>query len=83
MLRIRLIKEAYEEIKKADPGTAITMNYVRKLVVSGAVWSIRVGRRYLINMDDLEDYLANPQRQELDRIRQFQQVGGKIRRIAE
>jgi len=78
-----LIKEAYEEIKKADPGTAITMNYVRKLVVSGAVWSIRVGRRYLINMDDLEDYLANPQRQELDRIRQFQQVGGKIRRIAE
>ena len=56
MLRIRLIKEAYEEIKKADPGTAITMNYVRKLVVSGAVWSIRVGRRYLINMDDLEDY---------------------------
>jgi len=78
-----LIKEAYEEIKKADPGTAITMNYVRKLVVSGAVWSIRVGRRYLINMDDLEDYLANPQRQELDRIRQFQQVGGKIRRIDE
>lgn len=83
MIRIRMMKEAYEEIKKADPGTAITMNYIRKLVISGAVPSMRAGSRYLINMDDLENYLANPQRQELDRIRQFQQAGGKIRRIAE
>ena len=83
MLRIRMMKEAYEEIKKADPGTAITMNYICKLIISGAVPSMRAGSRYLINMDDLENYLANPQRQELDRIRQFQQAGGKIRRIAE
>ncbi|MDD4564655.1 MAG: hypothetical protein PHE79_04165 [Eubacteriales bacterium] len=83
MMRIRMMKEAYEEIKKADPGTAISMNYIRKLVISGAVPSIRAGSRYLINMDDLENYLANPQRHELDRLRQYQQAGGKIRRIAE
>lgn len=81
--RMRLMREAYEEIKKADPGTAITMNYIRKLVISEAVPSMRAGNRYLINMADLEAYLVNPQRQELDRIRQLQQDHGKIRRIAE
>lgn len=83
MLRIRMMKEAYEEIKAADPNTAITMNYIRTLIISGAVPSIRAGNRYLINMDELESYLANPQRQELDRIRDFQRAGGKIRRIVE
>jgi excisionase family DNA binding protein len=83
VLRIRMMKEAYEEIKKADPRTAITMNYIRRLVISGAVPSIRAGSRYLINMEELEHYLANPKRQELDRIRQYEQAGGKIRRIAE
>lgn len=81
--RIRLMREAYEEIKKNDPGTAITMNYIRKLIISETIPSMRAGSRYLINMDDLENYLSNPQRLELDRIRQFQQAGGKIRRIAE
>ena len=83
MLRIRMMKEAYEEIKKSDPGTAVTMNYIRKLVISGVVPSMRAGSRYLINMDDLESYLSNPQRLEMDRIRQYQQAGGKIGRIAE
>jgi len=78
-----MMREAYEEIKKADPGTAITMNYIRKLVITGAVPSMRAGSRYLINMDDLESYLSNPQRLEMDRLMMYRQAGEKIRRIAE
>ena len=82
MIRIRMMKEAFEEIKKADPRTAITMNYIRRLILSGAIPSIRVGNRHLINMDDLEDYLANPKRQEIDRVRIYSQAGGKIKPIS-
>lgn len=83
MLRIRMMKEAYEELKKADPGTAITQSYIRRLVISGVIPSIRVGNRYLINMEDLEEYLANPDRRELERVLLYQKSGGKKRRIAE
>lgn len=60
MFRIRLIKEAYQEIKDKDPDTAITMYYIRNLIVSGTVPSTKAGRKYLVNMDILENYLSNP-----------------------
>lgn len=57
--RMRTIDEAYAEIKFADNHTAITKNFIRRLVISGNVPSIKAGRKYLINMDTLEDYLYN------------------------
>jgi len=60
MPRMRLIKEAYKEIKSKDPDSAITMNYIRKLIVGGTVPSRKAGNKYLVNMDILENYLNNP-----------------------
>ncbi|PKM84574.1 MAG: hypothetical protein CVU86_06400 [Firmicutes bacterium HGW-Firmicutes-11] len=60
MLRMRKIQDAYEEIKAVDPNTAITRNYIRRLIISGTVPSIMAGRKHLVNMDALEAYLSNP-----------------------
>lgn len=56
--RMRLLNEAYEEIKKIDPQTAITKNIIRGLTLDNKVKSVMVGRKRLINVDDLIEYLS-------------------------
>jgi hypothetical protein len=57
MPKIRTLTEAYNYIKEADPGTAITSHALRRMVVSGKVPSTKAGKKYLIDMDVLFDYL--------------------------
>ena len=58
MLHPRTIREAAVWFKSQDPGTALTQTAIRRLVVTGAVPSIRLGRKYLINLEALESYLT-------------------------
>lgn len=55
--RMRTLSEAYTYIKEADPDTALSANYIRCLIVSGAVPRIKCGKKYLVNVDLLIDYL--------------------------
>lgn len=55
--RMRLLKEAAEEIKTVDPGTAVTPYFIRQLALEGKVKSVMAGRKRLINLDDLLQYL--------------------------
>ena len=55
--RMRTIKEAAEEIKLTDPQSAIREYFIRDLVVSGQIPHIRAGRKILINLDKLFEYL--------------------------
>lgn len=55
--RMRLLKEASEEIKAMDPNTAITPYFIRQLALEGKVKSVMAGRKRLINLDDLLQYL--------------------------
>lgn len=55
--RMRGIKQAIEEMKANDPNTALTERALRRLVLTGEVPSVRIGAKYLINMDILENYL--------------------------
>lgn len=57
MVRMRLVSEAYQEIKAADPNTALTMCALRRLVNSGAVPTVTSGRKKLVNLDVLLAYL--------------------------
>lgn len=59
MLQMRLLSEAYAEIKKDDPNTALTMNALRCLVKSGTIPSVQIGRKRLINYENLLKYLAS------------------------
>lgn len=59
-VRMRLLKDAYAEIKALDPNTAISPYFIRQLAISGKVPCTMAGRKRLINLDALIDYLANP-----------------------
>lgn len=58
MPRMRLIKDAFEQLKKEDPETDITIYALRTIVISGVVPTVRLGRKLLINYDSLLDYLS-------------------------
>lgn len=57
MARMRLISEAFRQLKEDDPSTAITFCSLRRIVVTGAIPSLMVGRKRLIDYDKLLDYL--------------------------
>ncbi|MBR0355587.1 MAG: hypothetical protein IJK35_09460 [Oscillospiraceae bacterium] len=57
MPRIRTIDQAFMEIKKRDPDTALTKTGLRRLVTTHAVPSFLVGCKYMIDLDKLEAYL--------------------------
>ena len=60
MARWRKIREAYADIKAADPHTALSESAIRRMVQRGDIPSYKIGTHYLINLDDL-DSLCNPQ----------------------
>ena len=62
MKRIRTIQAAYEEIKRADPGTSLSPSAVRRAVTSGEIPSRRVGSnggyKYMVDLDKVIEYFC-------------------------
>jgi excisionase family DNA binding protein len=58
--RVRTIDGCVSELKQIDPGSQISRNFVRNLVLSGRVKYAKSGSKYLVNFDDLLAYLENP-----------------------
>lgn len=79
MSRMRSIEEGFKEIKANDPGTALTKTALRRLVTTGEIPSLRIGAKYLFDLDAVERYL----RGELQQIPQEPEPPqqGVIRRI--
>lgn len=65
MARIRTLSEAYTHIKNMDPETAITQNALRRMVVSGKVPCVKAGKKYLIDLDVLSEYLKGTKPQDV------------------
>lgn len=57
MARMRTIEQAAAHFKKVDPMTALTKTAIRRLVTTGKIPSVKVGTKYLLNLDALEEYL--------------------------
>ena len=57
-MRMRTIDQAAAWLQENDPETALTKSALRRLVVTGQLPSVRVGQKYLISLETLEDYLA-------------------------
>lgn len=57
MSRIRTLSETYLFIKEMDADTAITPNALRQMVVSGRVPCIKAGKKYLLDVDVLLEFL--------------------------
>lgn len=58
MNRLRTINEAYNFLKEQDPGTSITPYFIRMMVVNSAVPCFKVGKKYLLDVDALQEHLA-------------------------
>ena len=59
--RMRTINQASAWLQENDPGTAFTQTALRRLVVTGQLPSVRVGQKYLVNLDVLEGFLRGDQ----------------------
>ena len=57
MAKSRTIQKAYAELKSRDPETAISLNYIRQLVINGIIPSRKAGSKYLFDLDKLEEYM--------------------------
>ncbi len=58
MQKIRTIRKAAAEIRKQDPDTAITEYFIRQLVSTGEIPSIKSNSKSMINMQDLYNYIG-------------------------
>lgn len=55
--RMRTAPGALQIIKEQDPGTEVTLHYLRRLIKTGAIPSVPVGRKKLVNVDKLIEFL--------------------------
>lgn len=53
--RLRTIPQAMNEIKSADPNTALTMRALRRMVNTGEIPTVAVNSKKLVNLDLLFD----------------------------
>lgn len=56
--RMRLLKDAAAEIKQLDPNSALTPYLIRQLALQGKIKSVMAGRKRLINLESLLQYLS-------------------------
>lgn len=61
MIHTRTIREAAVDFKERDPQTCLTETAIRTLVRSGQVPSVKVGKKYLVTIEALEEYLVGKQ----------------------
>lgn len=59
LARMRTLDECYKEIKQMDENTAISKYYIRQLAISGKIPVVMCGKKRLINLDGLIDYLSS------------------------
>lgn len=76
--RMRTITKAISHIKQLDPDSAITESWLRKQIITGNLKCVKAGKRYLVDLNMLENYLSNPPANHSDA-----SINSKIRRISE
>lgn len=79
--RVRTIKEAVKYFKEMDPNTALRETALRRLIKRGDIPAVWVGRKQLVSIESIEEFLSGPSResQPID----CEQPRGVIRRVAE
>lgn len=58
MAKLRTLPKAYNYLKEQDPDSALTKNYFRTLVKTGAIPSVRLGNNFLIDVETLDQHIA-------------------------
>ncbi len=58
-MKLRTISQAYQEIKQADPCSAISKHYIRQAIIDGKLKYMAVGNKRLITLEDLEKLIIS------------------------
>lgn len=58
-MKLRKIKESITEVKTEDPNSSLTEYAIRQMVINGEISHIRRGRKILIDLDELKEYLSS------------------------
>ena len=77
MARMRTIDQVADWLRKTDPDTALTKTALRRLVTTGQLPSVRIGQKYLLDLDTLTEYLKGTLPEAAPEAEY-----GKIRRVA-
>ena len=56
--RMRTAAQLAAEYKKKDSGTAVTVYFLRQLIRDGKVPFVKAGKKFLINADAVDAFLA-------------------------
>ena len=75
MLRMRTISETFKHIKEADPDTKLTYWAFRNMVITGRIPSNFAGRKYLINIDLLDEYFRLDSEREVGKLTEPKDYG--------
>jgi len=57
MVRLRTLNQVYDCVKETDPDSALTANALRRMVIGAHIPYVKVGKKYLIDLDVLFEYL--------------------------
>ncbi|WP_407383157.1 hypothetical protein [Ruminococcus sp.] len=58
--RMRTVNEAAQELKALDAHTAIAAYHIRRLCLDGVIPTVKAGKKILLNLDTLIEYMDNP-----------------------
>ena len=58
--RMRTVQEAARELKELDNHTAMTPYHIRRLCLDGVIPTVKAGKKILLNLDALLEYMDNP-----------------------
>lgn len=78
LARMRTADKALAIIKAEAPDTGVTLHYIRQLIKNGKVPAVSVGRKRLVNVDTLMEYIAVGGDREAE---ELTQSTGKIRKV--
>ncbi|MBQ6208038.1 MAG: hypothetical protein IJK52_13265 [Oscillospiraceae bacterium] len=78
MQRMRTIKQAMEHVRSVDPETALTEYALRRMVTSKVIPSTRIGTKYLLSLDILDEFLKSAE--DVPTVPEAPPIGG-IRKI--
>ena len=59
-MRMRTIEQAADYVREHDPGTSLTRTEIRRKVIAVEIPSTRCGKKYLLDLDRLEEFLFTP-----------------------
>lgn len=76
--KMRTVAEAAQEIREIDAHTAITPYHIRRLCLNGVIPTVKAGKKILLNLDTLIEYMNNPN---AEKFKPITTVNG-IRRIS-